>query len=140
MSRTLHCMSVTTDMALEHPAKDAMNAGLHRKCNFCTSAGLFARRFKLGLTDRAGDHTGLICHLHCWVLTAITAAFFAATVRAHKKDGGWLSRRSGHWSAQSLPRPKLAHGRSFEANFIVDLKQWVHYGETETFMFETSTG
>ena len=121
-------MSVTTDVALEHPAKDARNARLHRKCNFCTSTGLFTGAFKFALADRTRGNAGLVHLLYYWVL--------AATVRAH--DNG--SRRSGHGRTQCLPRPKLAHRRSFKTNFILDVKQGVHYGATATFMFATSTG
>jgi hypothetical protein len=130
---------MAADMALEHPAKDARNAGLHWKCNFCTT-GLFAGRLKLGLTDRTGDHAGFVRHLHSGVL-AFTATFLTAAVGADEQNGyRGGCRWSRHGCAQCLPRPKLAHGRSLKPYSVVNLKQRFHYGDTETFMFETSTG
>jgi hypothetical protein len=120
-------VSVPPDMAFKHPAKNAMDTGFHRKCNFCTSAGLFTRRLKLRLADRAGNHTGLICHLHGWVLLA-AATVLAAAIRANKHHGCWsrLRRRSGHRSAQSLARSKLAHRQAVKPYSVINLKQRVH--------------
>ena len=138
-------------MTLKHPAQNALNARFHRHGHF------FARllwSLKLALAHRAGNHTGLIGHLHCWVLATPAAAILATTIWTTKLQSGdcgfstkfYRSCRRSHlgggWpgSAQSLPRSKLAYRRSFQAHFVVDMKQRFHYTETETFMFETSTG